>query len=179
VSVQKLIKDLRLSIDYSFGDCKGNRDYQASKIYQYHADLKEPPINYDKANKIVKRLDRLWNIKTVQLYPEKWEEDIGHAWVLSKRQAVIQLPISMRSVSQVIHEHSHGVVEAFRTYFPEYKNIKEPGHGPLFCGVYAFNYSWITDRLYVDTVEDLRYYSLRVLGKDPVLKFKKFFKEHE
>lgn len=118
----------------------------------------------------------MWKIKTTQLYPEIWTEDVCYGWPLSMRQAAIQLPANMLRVSHLIHEHTHGVVEAYKTYFPEAKGLVEPGHGPLFCGVMAYNLSRIMSKKYLDIVEDLHYYSLRVLEIETVLKFKKIFR---
>lgn len=172
----KILADFKLAVNESLRNCKATRDFQTSRVYQYHHDLNETPISVRKAEKIIHRLDRLWNIKTVQLYPEVWDKDIGYGWTLSKRGAAIQLPSTMRTVSYLIHEHSHGVVESFRTYFKEFNGIREPGHGPLFCGVMAFSLHWITGQSYVDIEAEMRYYSIRVLEKDAVLKFKKIFK---
>jgi len=144
-------------------------------VYDYHVDLKEKPIGVKDAEKIVSRLDRMWKIKTIQLYPEKWD-DTGFGWSLARKRAVIQLPPSMRTVSYIIHEHTHGVVESFRNYFKEFRGFREPGHGPLFCGIMAYNFHWITKKNHLDILDEMGYYAIRVLDKEPVLMFKEFFR---
>jgi len=176
LSLRESTKELKESIDNCLNGCKSTKDFQTPRVYQYHADLKEKIITSEKAREIVKRLDRLWSIKTITLFPEKWEKDEGYGWTLSKRNAAIQLAPTLMTPSYVIHEHSHGVVESFKHFFNQSSDIREPGHGPLFCGVMAFNLYWITGRSYLDIVEDMRYYSLRVLDKDSVLTFKRIFK---
>lgn len=180
MSLRTLTKELKESINNSLEGCKATKDFQTSRVYQFHADLTETLIPSDKANKIVKKLDRLWRIKTVALFPEKWAPEngyyVGHGWSLSKRQAAIQIPPELLTTSYIIHEHSHGVVECFKDYFKESSDIREPGHGPLFCGVLAFNLYWITGQSYVDIEEQMRYHSLRVLDKNSVLTFKRIFK---
>lgn len=176
MSLRKLTKELVESVDNCLNGCKSTKDFQTSRVYEYHTDLKEKIIKTEKAREIVKRLDRLWRIKTISLFPEKWEEEEGYGWALSKREAAIQLHPELVCPSFVIHEHSHGVVECFRNFYPASSNIREPGHGPLFCGVLAFNMHWITGKPYVDILEEMRYYSLRVLDKDSVLTFKRIFK---
>ena len=176
MSLRKLTKELVESVDNCLNGCKSTKDFQTSRVYQYHTDLNEKLITPKRATEIVKRLDRLWRIRTIPLFPDKWEEDEGYGWALSKRKAAIQLPPTLMTPSFVIHEHSHGVVETFRNFHKESANIREPGHGPLFCGVMAFNMHWITGQSFLDISEGMGYYSLRVLDKDSVLTFKRIFK---
>lgn len=176
MSLVKLTKELREAVDNCLDGCKATKDFQTSRVYEYHTDLNEKIISPERAKKIVKKLDRLWRIKTVTLFPEKWDEEYGYGWPLSKREAAIQLPPDLIAPSFVIHEHSHGVVECFKNFFKHSTNIREPGHGPLFCGVMAYSLYWTTGKPYVDIEEEMRYYALRVLGKNSVETFKRIFK---
>lgn len=176
LSLATLTKELKKAVDDCLEGCKATKDFQTSRVYEYHADLNEKTIKPEKAREIVKRLDRLWRIKTIALFPEKWGEEEGCGWALSKRQAAIQLHPKLVCPSYVIHEHSHGVVECFRNFHKQFSGIREPGHGPLFCGVMAFSIHWITGQSFVDIEEQMRYYSLRVLDKNSVLTFKRIFK---
>lgn len=176
MSLRTLTKELKECINNSLEGCKATKDFQTSRVYEFHTDLKEKLISPDQAKTIVKKLDRLWKIKTVALFPEKWDDLYGYGWPLSKREAAIQLPPDLVTPSFVIHEHSHGVVECFKTFFKEGSGIREPGHGPLFCGVLAFNMYWTSGKPFVDIEEQMRYYALRVLDKDAILTFKRIFK---
>lgn len=169
------------AINKSLEPCKAVKDFQASKVYSYHSTLQEAFITEDEACQILKRLDRLWKIKTIGLFPEKWDIENGslnsYGWTVGRRKAVVQVPQKMLTFSYVVHEHCHGVIESYKTYFKLTSPLKEPGHGPLFCGMLAFNMSWLSNQPCIDILEVMRYHRLRVVEESTVLDFKRIFKD--
>lgn len=178
---RELVRSVQISIDESLGACKAKTDFQASRVYKFHEGFEEAVISHSAADEIVKKLDRCWNIKTTALYPVKWSSetgyDISEGWSLDKRKAAIQISPRMMTASTIVHEHSHGVIESFKTYFPEAKKIREPGHGALFCGVMAFNLGKIWGIPFNYIVAEMEDYSLRVADIQTVKKFRRIFRE--
>lgn len=137
--------------------------------------LKESHIDVSIANKFVKKLNRLWKIKTIALYPEKWDENHAEGWSLARRYGAIQIPLNMLTFSYVAHEHAHCVVECFRDY-DGLQGIREAGHGPLWCGVFAYNYATIIGSQYVDILQCLTHNKILIVPEKTINNFRRYFR---
>ena len=137
--------------------------------------IEESNIDVDVANKFVKKLDRLWKIKTIALYPEKWDVNHAEGWPLARRYGAIQVPFNMLTISYIAHEHAHCVVECFRDY-DGLQGIREPGHGPLWCGVFAFNYARIIGANYLDVFNCLKYNKILTVDELTTNNFRRYFR---
>jgi hypothetical protein len=125
---------------------------------------------------LVKKLDKLWKIKTVALYPEKWDVNHAEGWSLARRYGAIQIPLNMLTISYVAHEHAHCVVECFRDY-DGLHDIREPGHGPLWVSVFAYNYSKVIGVEYIDVLECLTYNGILLLDETTLKQFRRYFRD--
>lgn len=170
---KKLITNVNTAISETLAHRISDRDFQRQRVYDFHIDMKEDQIIPAICHDIVKRLDKLWNIHTTELYPEKWTENVAEGWPLAKRYAAIQIPYSMMTVSYVIHEHAHGVVECFLNY--DDTDIKDPGHGPLWCGVFTLGMSYIMGTSYDTVYNSLVSRGIHVIDEDATLAFLKLF----
>lgn len=159
------------------GNRKYKCDFQKQKTYDFHYSKpleKEKIIPPHDATNIVKQLDNIWNLNTIDLYPEKYY-DFGESWPLSKRYAAMNIPLQMLSPSCICHEHAHGVVECYRTYMFKGKKLNDYGHGPLWAGVFAYNISVIFNQDLLDIINIMKYYGLYVINAKSILEFKQIF----
>lgn len=163
----------------ALGKRKSVNDFQRQRAYSFHENklINEKLIDPPKADKLIKQLDRSWDIYTTQLYPHKWTDDYGEGWPLAKRHAAVQLPLNMLTVSYLAHEHAHGVVECYRHYSHSGKKVNDYGHGPLWAGVFAYNYAKVSELPLLDMVDKLRYHGLCVIGEESIEYFRHIFLE--
>lgn len=171
---QILIKHVAKGLKKALGTRIGKKEFQRSKIYSFHEKLLEEHITPNVCHSIVKKLDRYWGIHTTELYPEKWTEFCAEGWPLAKRYSAIQIPHSMMTLSYVIHEHAHGVVECFLNY-DDIREIKDPGHGVLWTGVFCLSFSKITNVPYESFANKLQDYKISLLDEESVLQFRELF----
>lgn len=169
-----LIKQIKKGLKKSLGTRVGIKEFQRSKIYTFHEDLKESHIKPNVCHSVVKQLDKYWRIKTTELYPERWDDFSAEGWPLAKRYAAIQVPHTMMTLSYIVHEHSHGVVECFLNY-DDIKDITDPGHGVLWTGVFCLSFSKILDVSFNDITNKLEKYGISWLDEDTVIKFRELF----
>lgn len=171
---QTLVKHITKGLNKSLGSRIGKKEFQRSKIYGFHEALAEEYVKPNVCHSIVKKLDKYWGIHTTELYPEKWSEFCAEGWPLSKRYSAIQIPHKMMTLSYVVHEHSHGVVECFLNY-DNIKEIYDPGHGVLWTGVFGLSFSHVLNVSYSDITEKLESYKISLVDEPTVLAFRELF----
>jgi hypothetical protein len=150
-------------------------DWQQSKIYNidHYLYKTENIINPTESNKIVKKLERHWGILVNQIYPEyKFYDDgtMGESWPISKKTCAINIPLNHLKACTLIHEFSHGITECAKIFYS--KSLKEPGHGPMWCGIYAYNLNLI---LGIDIESKMRENGVRYIEEETVSKIRKHF----
>lgn len=160
------------AIQSSLVGIKGNTDFQRQRSYDFHAKefKNEKAVSVEVAHKITSMLDDAWSFETIGLYPEKWKAWEGEGWTLAKNKGAIQLHPALRTISYLCHEHAHVVVESYRTYYRGGQHLLDKGHGPLWCGVFAYDLSVIIEVPCVDIIEKMRYHGLRVVD-EPTITF--------
>lgn len=156
---------------------QGNRDWQSSKI----CDVEHDSLAFQKtilpsaANKIVKSIERHWGIMVNQIYPEfKFYYDgytLSESWPVSSKACAINIPLSFLKPYIIVHEVSHGIAECSRIFHS--KGIREPGHGPLWTGIYVYNMNKFLD---IDIWDEMRENGVRVAEEETILKLRKYFK---
>lgn len=173
-----LIRKVNKGIKDVLGNRTGSKDFQRNKVYNLHDKIPEDIISEHECHKIVRRLDSQWNIYTTDLYPETCiygEKDcvFAEGWPLNKRHAAIQIPRIMATKSITAHEHAHGVLECF--LHNDKTSIKDPGHGPLWAGIFAWNLSKVLKRDYSEVKDVLEQFKVLVIDEDTILTFRKLF----
>ena len=158
-----------------FAGLNAIRDYQVSNIINLeHEFLSSNTITPGEASQLVKKLERRWGVMVIQIYPEyKFYDDntLGESWAVSKRVAAINIPVDYLYPYTVVHEYSHCVVECFREFHT--KTLKEPGHGPLWAGVYKYN---MAVGLQVDMTDLFEEHKIKTVSPDIVADLKTFFR---
>ena len=165
-------RSLVLEINKYSKNLKANRDWQVSKVYNLEHEFfnNEKKIEQYEANRIVRKLENHWKILITEIYPEYEREYAGETWPINKKAAAINIVTKYLYPSVTIHEVSHGIVDCFTVF---HKNtIKEPGHGPFWTGVYAYNLKLILNK---DIREDFKKYSIRSIPHETVQKFREYF----
>lgn len=165
--------DLIRNINQYTKNLKGKRDSQVSRVYALENKLfkKEKLIFQVEASKIVRKLENHWKILITQIYPEYEGEYEGETWPINKKSAAVNISANGLYPYMVIHEVSHGITECC-TMFHE-KRIKEPGHGPFWCGVYAYNLNYI---LNYDITCKFDQHKIRYVDRGVIEDFRQYFK---
>lgn len=165
-------RSLVLEINKYSKNLKANRDWQVSKVY----NLENVVFKYEKiieqheANKLVRKLERHWKILITDIYPVCDREYAGETWPINKRAAAINILANYLYPSTVVHEVSHGIVDCCTTFYK--KSIKEPGHGPLWCGVYLYNLKYA---LGLDIEKEFENKSIIFAKSDTIQRFREYF----
>lgn len=154
---------------------KGKSDWQRSRIYDIDHGLitSQEPVCPTEANRIVKRLERHWGILVNQIYPEfKFYSDgtIAESWPVSNKACAINIPLQSLKPCIVVHEVTHGITECSRTFHSP--GLREPGHGPMWCGIYAYN---LKLALGIDIRDEMEENGIKCIKEETVLKIRKHF----
>jgi len=168
---KKLISSLNMPSKH----LKALRDWQATKVNTFEGKwfTKERKIKIPTALDIINRLENHWNIYVSPIFPEyKWH-NFGEAWPVSYRCVAINVSAKELFASTVIHEVSHGIVECAKTFHKNGRKLKDPGHGAIWCGVYAYNTMLITNK---DITGPLALHNIKQVNQDDILKFRDYFK---
>jgi len=165
--------DLIREINQYTKNLKCKRDWQVSRVYdlEHKVFAKEAKIARHEASKIVKKLERHWNMLITAIYPEGDDEYAGETWPISKKAAALNVYSNGLYPSVIVHEVSHGIVECCTKFHSN--KLKEPGHGPFWCGVYAYNLNYI---LGTNMAEEFDRASIRVVDLETIEKFRHYFK---
>lgn len=156
---------------------QGHRDWQKSKIcnLEHRKFIFQDTISPVESNKIVKKMERFWGILVNQIYPEfKFYYDghtLAESWPVSSKACAINIPVEFLKPYIIVHEVSHGIVECSRVFHS--KGIREPGHGPFWSGIYAYN---LKHFLKIDISEEMRDNGIRLAEEETILKLRNHFK---
>lgn len=166
-------KDLIRNINYYTKDLKSKRDWQVSRVYKFENTFfkNEKGISVAEANKIVRKLERHWNMLITQVYPEYEEAHGGDSWPIGRKSSAINVYSTSLYPSVIVHEVSHGITECTKKFHSP--NIRDPGHGALWCGVYVYNIKLITG---LNIEQELLSRSIRVVDRATIQTFKEYFK---
>lgn len=169
-------KGLVREINACLKGLKGNTDWQRSKIYNVdHALYKtQDNISPTESNSIVKKLEAHWGILVQQVYPEfKFYSDgtMGESWPVAKKACAVNIPLEFLKPCTIVHELSHGITECARVFHSP--GLREPGHGPMWCGIYAYNLKFALD---IDIEDQMKDNGIRCISDETVLKIRDHFK---
>jgi hypothetical protein len=154
---------------------KGNKDWQRSRIYDIDYELykSQTSIIPVESNAIVKKLENHWKILVNQIYPEFTfynDGTMGESWPVAKKACAINIPLQNLKPCTVVHEVSHGISECAKTFHSP--GLREPGHGPMWCGIYAYNLNLV---LGIDIRDKMNDNGIRSISEETVLKIRKHF----
>lgn len=155
---------------------QGNTDWQRSKIYNIDHVLHatEDVISPTDANRIIRKLERHWGILVNQIYPEfKFYEcgTMAESWPVAKKACAVNIPIQNLKPSIVVHEVTHGISECARVFHSP--GLREPGHGPMWTGLYAYNLKY---SLGIDIWDQLKENGIRCIEETTISKIRTHFK---
>jgi hypothetical protein len=173
-----LIKKINRGIRTALAGRVASKDFQRKRVYDFHDSIKEPLLEEYACHQLVRKLDRHWQMHTVDLYPAKCiykEKDwiVAEGWALDKRYAAIQIPKLMATQSIVAHEHAHGIVECFLNY--EKTSIQDQGHGALWVGVFIWNYAYLLEKPYEFFEDLLKPFKIVTVDEETIKEFRSLF----
>lgn len=168
-------KNLIKEINFSLKQLKADRDWQVTRVSNFEGDWfkKEKTINPAEALRIIGRLERHWGIYITSIFPEYEWGNYGEAWPVSHKCAAINVPATKIYSSSIIHEVSHGIVECAKLFHRNGKKIKDPGHGTLWTGVYAYNTMRILEK---DITGPMALYNIKQAEQNCISDFRDYFK---
>jgi len=169
-------KNLVAAFNAPLKHLKANKDWQVAKVNNFEGGWfnKEKTINVSEALCIIRCLEQHWGIYITPIFPEYEWDNLGEAWSISHKCAAINVSAKHIYPSTIIHEISHGIVECAKQFHYNGNKIKDPGHGPLWTGVYAYNIMKILKK---DITGPMGLYKIKQVPQDHIIEFREYFKK--